>query len=114
MKTYVIELENFDSDLIKELMGFILTSGVNFRKLELITPEKTKKVLFVELISKKEINVLELFFSKNNITCPLFVRNDFKAILNGKVIGIFKPIEKEMKSYFVDNGKKFSILGYYE
>jgi hypothetical protein len=112
MKTYLIDLDNLNLDLSKELVGFILTVGLNFRKVDRFKDSKTGRTLVVELTTIAEDKALKDFLGRKGISSPITVKKDMLAVLSGKKIGIFKQV-LESDDYYLDSstGKKFSIVG---
>lgn len=51
MKTFIIELKDVNQDICKDILGSILTVGLNFRKID---DSNNNKVLFVETETLKE------------------------------------------------------------
>lgn len=112
MKTFLIDLDGLAPEIFKELMGFILTIGLNFRKVDQRTESGTGRTLFVELATKSEEKALKEFLSKQNIASPIVIGNENKASLNGKSIGIFSQVNQVDGNYYLDTttGKKFAIV----
>jgi hypothetical protein len=113
MKTYIIDLDGINTESFKELMGFILTVGLNFRKLDQKTESGTGRTLFVELATKSEETALKAFLEKQSIIPPIIIGNANKANLAGKNLGVFSLVENPIGSYYQDKttGKKFAIVG---
>jgi hypothetical protein len=112
MKTYLIDLDNLNSDLCKDLIGFILTVGLNFRKLDRFKDSKTGKTLVVELETIAEDKALKTFLEKRGVSNSIIIKNDKAAVLNGKKIGIFNQVTNADNDFYVDNstGRKFLIV----
>ena len=112
MKTYLIDLDGISPETFKELMGFILTIGFNFRKLDQKTESGTGRTLFVELATKSEEKALKTFLNKQGVVVPIVIGNDNKANLEGKKLGIFSVVNNPIGTYYQDNktGKKFAIV----
>ena len=112
MKTAIIDLDNISSELFKELMGFTLTAGLNFRKLDQKTESGTGRALFIDLATKEEEKALNELLTKLGITPPVLIGNENKASLDGKKIGVFARVEIE-KAKYIDKttGRSFSIVG---
>jgi hypothetical protein len=112
MKTYLIDLDGISSETFKELMGFILTVGLNFRKLDQKTESGTGRTLFVELATKSEETALKAFLERQGVVIPIVIGNANKASLDGKKLGVFSSIDNPIGSYYQDKttGKKFAIV----
>jgi hypothetical protein len=112
MKTYLIDLDGINSESFKNLMGFILTVGLNFRKLDQKTESGTGRALFVELLTKREETALKEFLEGEGIVAPIIIGKENKAILSGKKLGKFTLIDNPIGTYYQDSstGKKFSIV----
>lgn len=112
MKTYLIDLDGINPETFKELMGFILTVGLNFRKLDQKTESGTGRTLFVELATKSEETALKAFLERQGIALPIIIGNANKASLSGKKLGIFSVVNNPTGTYYQDKttGKKFSIV----
>ena len=112
MKTFIIDLDGIDSSIFKELMGFVLTIGLNFRKLDKKAESGTSRTLFVETETKKEVEKLEKFLKESGFCSFSIVHDDMKATQNDKTIGIFSQLHGDSKEYYLDNstGKRFSIV----
>jgi len=113
MKTFLIDLDGMNQDTFKELMGFVLVIGLNFRKLDQRVENRTGRTLFVEVNGKAEEVTLKEFLKKSGIGDPIVIGNANKAVLNGKSIGVFCSINSPgLESYYFDSktGKKFAIV----
>ena len=111
MKTFLIDLDNISPEVFKELMGFILTVGLNFRKLDRKIESGLGKTLFVELATKSEEKALNEFLDKQGISKPIVIGNANKANLEGKKIGTFSAVSDVGAEYLdKSTGKKFSIV----
>lgn len=112
MKTYLIDLDGINPETFKELMGFILTAGFNFRKLDQKTESGTGRTLFVELATKSEETALKAFLERQGIALPIVIGNANKASLDGKKLGVFSAVDDPIGNYYQDKttGKKFSIV----
>jgi hypothetical protein len=112
MKTYLIDLDGINPDTFKNLMGFILMIGLNFRKLDQKTESGTGRTLFVELATKSEEKALKEFLDKEAIASPIIIGNANKANLEGKKLGVFSAVTSPIGTYYQDNktGKKFAIV----
>ena len=112
MKTYLIDLDGINPETFKTLMGFVLTVGLNFRKLDQKTESATGRTLFIETLTKREEMALKAFLDKEAIAAPIIIGNDNKANLEGKKLGIFSVVNNPIGTYYQDNktGKKFAIV----
>ena len=112
MNTYLIDLDNLNSDLCKELIGFILTVGLPFRKIDKHVESKTGRTLVVELETKTEEKALKAFIQEHNISNVMTIKNNLNVVLEGKTIGSFKQVISPIGEHYLDNstGKKFSIV----
>ncbi len=112
MKTYLIDLDGISPETFKSLMGFVLTAGLNFRKLDQKTESGTGRTLFVELNTKSEETALKAFLDKQGVSVPVIIGNANKASLSGKKLGVFSSVDNPIGSYYQDKttGKKFAIV----
>lgn len=112
MKTYIIDLDGINPETFKELMGFTLTVGLNFRKLDQKTESGTGRTLFIELATKAEEKALNELLTSISITQPVIIGSANKASLDGKKLGIFSLVENPIGNYYQDKttGKKFAIV----
>lgn len=112
MKTYLIDLDGINPETFKELMGFVLTAGLNFRKLDQKTESGTGRTLFIELATKSEETALKAFLERQGIASPVIIGNANKASLDGKKLGVFSSIENPIGNYYQDKttGRKFAIV----
>jgi hypothetical protein len=111
MKTFIIDIDGLANDLSKELMGFVLTIGLNFRKID---SSLSGRVLIIELSSKVEENALKQFLANNNIRQRVTIGSDNKAIVDGRKAGVFTQVKSTegLSEYYSDKstGKKFTIV----
>jgi hypothetical protein len=112
MKTLIINIDTISSDKQKDLLGFILTTGLNFRKINEVKSGVNSKVLFVETETRAEEIAFKSFLSKNDICMPVSIERGNKAILEGKNLGTFTLLTNDAETYFQDvsTGKKFTIV----
>jgi hypothetical protein len=112
MKTYLVDLDGIDPIAFKNLMGFVLTIGLNFRKLDQKTESGTGRTLFVEVLTKREETALKEFLEGEAIATPIIVGKENKASLNGKALGKFTLIEEASGNCYHDRttGRKFAIV----
>jgi len=111
--TFLVNLDEITMDTCKELIGFILTIGLNFRKIDRRLDDKTEKILFIETETEKEKNALSDFLYNLEMSEITKIDNENKVFLNEARIGIFKRMENEIKGdHFVDlsTNKKFKII----
>lgn len=115
MKTYLIDLDGVCQDTFRSLAGFVLSRGLNFRKIDLVTAGKTGASLVVELANKAEETLLNEFLKDMSIPSPVIIDNAGKAKLDGKKLGIFCQVRdvQGLTSFYLDrsSGKKFAIQG---
>ena len=111
MKTFIVDLGRLSPEVNKELLGFVLTVGLNFRKIDRkLTAEK---VLFIEAETRAEEKALKEFLSKNDIHGIMTIGNANKVDLNGESVGVFSSVKETISDdYYFDNatGKKFAIV----
>jgi hypothetical protein len=112
MKTYLIDLDGINPEIFKNLMGFVLTVGLNFRKIDQKTESGTGKTLFVELSTKSEETALKAFLEKLGINSPIVIGDANKANLKGKKLGVFSAVSNPEGNHYQDKttGKKFAIV----
>lgn len=114
MKTFIIDLDGMSSELSRELMGFVLTIGLNFRKIDQCLSSKTGRTLLVELETRAEEKALRQFLDNNFIGQPITIGNDNKANLNGKKVGVFTQVSNTdgLSNFYLDKstGKKFTLV----
>jgi hypothetical protein len=111
MKTFLIDLDGISPEVFKEIIGFILTAGLNFRKLDQRIESRTGRTLFVEVETRAEEKALKEFLTGQAVLSPIIIKNENKAVLDGKIIGTFCQTNRGENCY-VDNltGKKFTIV----
>jgi hypothetical protein len=110
MKTIFIDL-NILPETSKDLLGFVLSQGYNFRKIEQVIGEKAFPVLVVEAGNKSEEKALNAFLKQAKVSINLMVENDNKAGLKGKKLGVLLETKEILPSYYRDKstGKKFYV-----
>lgn len=115
MKTFLIDLDCLTEDVFKSLIGFVLSRGYAFRKIDLVGSAKVGKTLVVEPTLKSEETALKAFLAETGIASPILVDNAGKAKLEGKNIGVFCQVKSTdgLASFWLDktSGKKFTIQG---
>lgn len=106
MKTYLIDLTDLNNDQCKELLGFALTVGLNFRK---VSNKEQGKTLFLEVESIREETSLKKLLTQLSIQDNTFINNKDNSVLkNFKRIGFFKKVEDD--EIFTYKQNKFSIV----
>lgn len=114
MKTFIIDIDALTPELFKDLIGFILSRGINFRKIELVSGDKIGQSLVVEFSSRSEETALKEFLKEQGISSPIVLGNGNKATLDGKKLGVFSQVREVsgLPSYWLDrtSGKKFALL----
>jgi hypothetical protein len=114
MKTFFIDLDVLFPETFKSLIGFVLKTGMNFRKIDLVTQNKTTQTLVVETATKGEETALKAFLEREGIATPITIGNANKANLGNKKLGIFSQVEdvSGLNSYYLDKstGKKFTLI----
>lgn len=113
MKTFLIDLDSLSPEVFRELLGFILTVGLNFRKIDLIRDNVTSRTLVVETATKAEEKGLSDFLDKREVEKPISILSNNKATVGIKVLGTFKQLGKNATAelYYQDKstGKRFII-----
>lgn len=113
MKTFFIDLDSLSSDVFRDLLGFILTVGLNFRKIELVKDNSTSRTLVVETASRAEEKALNEFLTRNEVEKPISILANNKATVGLKTIGVLKQLGKNATAemYYLDKstGKRFII-----
>lgn len=112
MKTFFIDLDNLASDNFKQVIGFVLTVGLNFRKIDLIKEKVSSRVLVVECESKAEEKAFKSFLDKHSVVDVVIVDNSNKAVLGTKKVGSLKQVgSREVSNFYLDktSGRKFII-----
>ena len=111
MKTIFIDL-NILPETKKDLLGFLLTQGYNFRKVELINSLGNSQQFVVETGNKREQLALNAFLKQAKVSISLMIESSGKAGLKGKKLGTFKEISGDVStSHYLDKstGKKFAV-----
>ena len=67
MKTFFIDLDSLSPEKFKQLIGFILTTGLSFRKIDLVKSEKVNSTLVVETETRAEERSFNEFLKRNEI-----------------------------------------------
>jgi hypothetical protein len=112
MKTFFVDLDTLSSETFREVIGFILTVGLNFRKIDLIKLDKAYRVLVIECASKAEERGLKSFLEKHKVSEPIVIDGTNKANLGFKRLGALKQVgTRQVSDYYLDKttGKKFII-----
>jgi hypothetical protein len=109
MKTIFIDI----ADNRKEISGFLLSNGYNFRQIDFISDDKNSKIFVVEAGNKREERALKAFILQAKASVRLVVENGNKAGLKGKKLGIFQELLTPFESsvYYLDRttGKKYVV-----
>ena len=110
MRTFLINLDIVNEELQKEILGFILTKGIKFKKLDKVNDKQVKKALFLEPENKTEESNLKEFMKKNDIV-SLTILDSAKVLDGIKTIGKLKILKGVSENYYLDKitGKKFII-----
>jgi hypothetical protein len=111
MKTIFVDL-NILPETKKDLLGFLLTQGYNFRKVDHINALGTSQMFVIEGGNKRDELALNAFLKKAKVSISLLVENSGKAGLKGKKLGTFKEVTGEIQtSHYLDKstGKKFCL-----
>ena len=111
MKTVFIDLDILP-ETKKDLLGFLLTQGYNFRKLEFVNALKNSQQFVIEAGNKREEIALNAFLKKAKVSISLMVESSGKAGLKGKKLGTFKELSGDtVISHYLDKstGKKFAV-----
>lgn len=114
MKTFFIDLESLSQGDNRELLGFVLTIGLKFKKIELVKDGVNTKVLAVETETLAESKALSEFFSKRELAAPITVLTNNKATIGLKNIGKLKQLgdKATAQAYYLDKttGKRLVIV----
>lgn len=114
MKTFFIDLDSLSPENNRDLLGFILTVGLKFKKIELIKNNVANKTLVVETETLAESKALSEFFTKRELSAPITVLANNKATIGLKSIGKLKQLgDKAMaQAYYLDKttGKRLIIV----
>jgi hypothetical protein len=111
MKTIFIDLDILP-ETKKDLLGFLLTQGYNFRKVEFISQLQKSQTIVIECGNKREELALNAFLNQAKVSITLMVENSGKAGLKGKKLGTFKELSGVVEtSHYLDKstGKRFAI-----
>lgn len=114
MKTFFIDLESLSQENNRDLLGFVLTVGLNFRKIELVKEGVNTKVLAVETETLAESKALSDFFSKRELAAPVTILVNNKATIGLKSIGKLKQLgdKATAQAYYLDKttGRRLVIV----
>ena len=109
VKTYLIEAENQD----QQINSFLLTNGLNFRKVNFFVNEASNFVFFVEVSNQEDEKLLVNFVKNNDLKKPKTILSNNKVMSGLKVLGTFKKLDEKAKrtEYFLDKStnNKFVI-----
>jgi len=116
LKTILIDLDTLLAETKKELLGFVMERGYNFRQIDFVGA-KTSKTLVVEAGNKSESLALNAFLKRAKVSVSLVIGNGNKAGIGGSKLGTFKEtsaigldsgywLDKSTgKKFFLDNAK---------
>lgn len=112
MKTLVLDLTSLEKEVSRNVIGFLLTIGLNFRKVNKIEENQTKDVLFIELETTREEKALKNALLENKILNYLIIGKDNQVKSGNKKLGSFKTVSDIETNIFLDKstGKKFQIV----
>ena len=114
MKTFFIDLDGMSLEDSRDLLGFIITVGLKFRKIELVRNEVSSKALAVETETLTESKALNEFFDKRLLEKPITILSNNKAIVGLKTIGKLKLLGENANApaYYLDKttGKRLVIV----
>jgi hypothetical protein len=112
MKTLILDLTSLEKEVSRNVLGFLLTIGLNFRKVNKIENDQTKDVLFIEIESSREEKALKNILAENKILNYLIIGKDNQVKDGSKKLGSFKLVSDINSNGFLDKttGKKFQIV----
>jgi hypothetical protein len=114
MKTFFIDLDSMSLDDSRDLLGFVLTVGLKFRKIELVKNEASSRALAVETETLAESKALSDFFEKRLLEKPITILSNNKATIGLKTIGKLKLLGENANApaYYLDKitGKRLVIV----
>jgi hypothetical protein len=107
MKTIFIDI----AENRKEISGFLLTNGYNFRQVDFVEGTAISKVCIVEAGNKREEAALKAFIKEAKLSVRLVVEKSGKAGLKGKKLGTFTE-GKFLGGYYLDKttGKTYGVV----
>jgi hypothetical protein len=107
MKTIFIDI----ADNRKEVSGFLLTNGYNFRQIDFVQGDKSNKVFVVEAGKGKDEKALKAFIQEAKASVRLVVEKSGKAGKDGKKLGVFKE-GQFLGGYYLDKttGKTYGVV----
>lgn len=113
MRTTFLDITTLDKEIIRDLMGFILTVGLNFRKVNFIEKDNTiKDLLLIETESRKEEKALKDKLMTLSIA-EMMSSNDKNELTKGKKrIGVLTLNSESENNHILDKstGRKFSVV----
>jgi hypothetical protein len=113
MRTFIVDLDTLSSENFRNLIGFTLRVGLNFRKIDSIDKDKTSQLMLIETSTKAEEKALSDLFDRLEIEKPRTILPNNKVTHGLKVLGTFKQLAKESNRdvFYLDKstGKKFVI-----
>lgn len=114
MKTFFIDYDGLSQENRRDLLGYVLTNGLNYRKIDFIKADETTKALVVETQTSDEIKALEAFLNEREVPKQITVLSSNKATIGTKTIGKLKILGESAtaQAYYKDNttGKRFVIV----
>lgn len=114
MKTFFIDYESLTVEQRRDILGYILTNGLNHRKIDFIKADDINKALVVEAQSGDELKAFEAFLNANDIPKQITISANNKATIGTKVLGKLKLLGENViaQKYYKDNttGKRFVII----
>lgn len=107
MKTIFIDI----ADNRKELSGFLLSNGYNFRQVDFVQGNEKSKIFVVEAGNKREEKALKAFIQQTKVSVRLVVESSGKAGIGGKKLGVFKE-GLFLGGYYLDRstGKTYGVV----
>ena len=113
MRTIFLDITTLDKEIIRDLMGFTLTVGLNFRKVNFIEKDNTiKDLLLIETETRKEEKALKDKLMTLNIPEMMSSNDKNEIIKDKKRIGILTLNNNSENNYILDKstGRKFSVV----
>lgn len=113
MRTSFIDITTLDKEIIRDLMGFVLTVGLNFRKVNFIEKDNSiKDLLLVETEMRKEEKALKDKLMTLNIAEMMSSNDKNEIIKDKKRVGILTLNANSENDHILDKstGRKFSVV----
>lgn len=113
MRTIFLDITTLDKEIIRDLMGFTLTVGLNFRKVNFIEKDNTiKDLLLIETETRKEEKALKDKLMTLNIPEMMSSNDKNEIIKDKKRIGILTLNNNSENNHILDKstGRKFSVV----